>query len=342
MINRKCAEELSYISKLTGQSELMVQAGGGNTSVKQDERTMLIKASGYHLTDITPDTGYSVVDHRKICDFFGGDPDDSQEQEILAGSLLEGKRPSIETFLHSITRKYTIHSHPLRVTVLASCQKGLSALRDLFPDAVYVDYATPGIKLAKKYYQAAANTKSDVVFLKNHGLIVSADTVEDVLALQYAVINKIEKYLKRDMTAFDLNLKLFAEINKIDPALIAYHVRSEAAAEAAKRSGGEWSFKYSPDCVVFCGRKFFVSGSDNIAENLNGFVRANGIPKIAVIDGTVFVIAESVDKAKKTESVLNFTAEIYLSEFDKFDLISDAETDFLLNWNSEKYRSGIR
>lgn len=340
MINRKCAEELSYISKLTGQSEMMVQAGGGNTSVKQDERTMLIKASGCHLTDVTPDTGYSLVDYRKICDFFTDGPDDSREQEILTKSLLEGRRPSIETFLHSITKKYTIHSHPLGVTLLASCGKGLGALREMFPRAVYVDYATPGIKLAKKYYEAAAGAESDIVFLKNHGLIVSADTVKEVLDLQYDVIEKIEKYLKRDMTAFDIGIRLFGEINRFNPALIAYRVRSAAAAEAAARSGGEWSYKFSPDCVVFCGRKFFVSGIKEIAENFGSFVRSDGIPKIAVIDGNVFVIAESVDKAKKTESVLELTAEIYLSGYDKFYLISDEETNFLLNWDSEKYRSG--
>ena len=124
-INQKKASELSRISKMAGQTELLVQAGGGNTSVKLDDRYMLVKASGFRLADVSQQSGYAVVDYRQIADCFrSGMPEDSREQAILAEALQRGGRPSIETFLHAVTKPYTIHTHPLGVSAYENMQNG--------------------------------------------------------------------------------------------------------------------------------------------------------------------------------------------------------------------------
>lgn len=37
--------------------------GGGNTSVKRDDRLMAVKASGFCLGDVTPSSAYAVMDY---------------------------------------------------------------------------------------------------------------------------------------------------------------------------------------------------------------------------------------------------------------------------------------
>ena len=54
------AYEHSYKSKLVGQDERYVQAGSGNTSVKLDKTNMLVKASGFQLTEVTRETGLDI------------------------------------------------------------------------------------------------------------------------------------------------------------------------------------------------------------------------------------------------------------------------------------------
>lgn len=147
-------KDLIKISKYAGMREDLVQAGGGNSSVKINETEMLIKASGYQLADLTDTAGISVVDYSKIRTYLKMlTMDNATEQEcehILKTSIREGLRPSIETFLHALTDSITLHTHSIAFNILGTRVNGECELEKLFPDALIVSYATPGIKLAKK------------------------------------------------------------------------------------------------------------------------------------------------------------------------------------------------
>ena len=58
------------ISKYAGMRNDLAQAGGGNTSVKLDDRVMLVKSSGFQLADVSENSGYSKIDYRLIEDYF--------------------------------------------------------------------------------------------------------------------------------------------------------------------------------------------------------------------------------------------------------------------------------
>ena len=344
-INEKYAAELSYISKWTGSCEDIVQAGGGNTSVKQDENVMLIKSSGYALSDVTASEGFSVVDHGMINEYLAGGVSVTMEQDILKKSLIYGKRPSIETFLHSITKKYTIHSHPLSVTMLAVQKGGMDILAQLFPKAVFVEYAVPGMILAEKLYDAMMHCScTDIIFLQNHGLIVSADTMQGAVKLHKDVIIKINEYLGVLSEEYLLNCRLFDAINSFDNELIVYCCSNEYIKRALCISGGkEWIYKFTPDCIVYCGGGFAViKKDDDIEKCIKDFIEKNGMPKVIIIGEYVFVAAENLKKAKDIESVLSFTAKIFVNTKGELCTLNDSETEFILNWDSEKYRRSLK
>ena len=116
--------------------------------------------------------------------------------QILKDAFIEGKRPSIETFLHSISGRYTLHTHPIVVNAMTCRKNGMEILADLFPDALIVPYAKPGVELAKAYfkeYRKKATKKNqifDVVFMQNHGLVVSGSTADEVIEKTEYVVSK--------------------------------------------------------------------------------------------------------------------------------------------------------
>ena len=57
----------------------------------------------------------------------------------------------IETFLHSITQKYTLHTHPTVVNILAATESGWTTLKDLFPNAFFKNGMCDGVFLTREY-----------------------------------------------------------------------------------------------------------------------------------------------------------------------------------------------
>ncbi len=340
-INEINAKELSYMSKWASCCEDIVQAGGGNTSVKQDNGVMLIKASGYSLSAVTVSEGYSAVNLRMISECVYSD----YCNDIPKEALISGKRPSIETFLHSMTKKYTIHTHPLCVTRLAVRKDGMDTLKKLFPQSVTVGYAVPGIALARKIAEAMKRSgNADVVFLQNHGLIVSADTPKEAVKLHTEVITRICGFLEMPSEKFLLACRLFETMHSADNEMIVCPVDNEYVSRALKITDGrEWEYRYSPDCVVYCGERFAVLNSDDkIQEQLASFISDHGMPKVIICGGLAFVTAKNVKSFKDTESVLGFTAKIVMSEQENdVNVLGQSDCAMLLNWEPEKYRRRV-
>lgn len=46
------------------------------------------------------------------------------------------------------TGKYTLHTHPVVVNALTCRKNGVKIIQELFPKALIVPYATPGVDLA--------------------------------------------------------------------------------------------------------------------------------------------------------------------------------------------------
>ena len=116
-------DELSdfvQISRYAGERFDLVQAGGGNSSVKLDNDEMLIKASGFLLSEVTKDRGFSTVDTKKVANILTNkaikSETNSRKRESIAANLIneaildKKNRPSIETLLHSFIQIYSSYS----------------------------------------------------------------------------------------------------------------------------------------------------------------------------------------------------------------------------------------
>ena len=190
-------EELARICQEVGRDIALVQGAGGNISVKSDE-LMRIKASGLLLSEVTPAHGHVLLDHRRIAAFLDRLPAAMQwsgelEQEYIT-AMKDARReehamPSLETGFHSFLSTAVIHTHPLAVNAYTCSVSGPQALRELFPDAIIIPYATIGVVLSNAVRAAGAKAgDGKPIFLLNHGLIVHDETLDAAYARTQEIV----------------------------------------------------------------------------------------------------------------------------------------------------------
>ena len=339
---------LINISRYAGMREDLVQAGGGNSSVKISAKQMLIKASGYSLADVTETEGYAMVNPSVITEFFENTPLDQitkeEEDKLLKQSYIKGERPSIETFLHSITGKVTLHTHAVLATILASRKNGMKQLQQLFPEALLVPYSTPGMALAVTYFQQyrkSGKKKVDLVFLQNHGLLISGDTA-------FEVIEKTESILQTIADTLLFDYRTYADTTLLYQIIVAfgwnedivYQVQNRKVEKAHLFLNEElWELAVCPDSVVYCGRKILKVKEGAERESIWQFQKQYGKPSILQYRNQFYILATNIKKAKEIESMLAFSAEIALAnQKEEVSYLTEQEQDFLLNWDAEAYR----
>ena len=344
-------KNLIKLSKYAGMREDIIQAGGGNTSVKINDEIMFIKSSGYQLSEMEENVGYSKVNYKKIVDYFKNHLEikRSDEKELLERTLIEGKRPSIETFLHSITEKYTLHTHPLLINVFTSRVSGMEELKSIFPDSLIIGYQTPGIFLAKDFFDEFSkldnSQKANIVFLKNHGLIVSGKNVDEVIELHEKILNTLEDRLKINMQAYRNSTYLYKKLENFIENNIVYLCENSRIKSFKENNDNidKVNYCFSPDSLIYCNKKILVlNKNDDVLETAKNHILKYGNANVIFFENEFYIIAPNKKKAKEIESVLSFNLQVLeLNRNYEINLLSEEEQNFLLNWDSEKYRKNL-
>ena len=341
---------LIKLSKYAGMREDIIQSGGGNTSVKINDETMFIKSSGYQLSEMEENVGYSKVNYKKIVDYFKSNLEikRSDEKELLENTLIEGKRPSIETFLHSITEKYTLHTHPLLINVFTSRKNGMKELKSMFPDSLVIDYQTPGIFLAKEFFDKFLKLenpqKANIVFLKNHGLIVSGKNMDEVIELHESILETLENKLKVNMQVYRNSTFLFKKLEDFIENSIVYLCENSRIKNFIENNSIEdINYCFSPDSLIYCNKKILLlNKDDDMLEVIKNHNLKYGNFNVVYFENELYIVAPNVKKAKEIESVLSFNLQVLeLNKNDEMDFLTEEEQNFLLNWDSEKYRKNL-
>lgn len=200
----KQIEDLIAISRKFGQDSRFVIAGGGNTSYK-DENRLWVKASGHALATITED-GFAVLDRALLNEMgekaYNEDTAIREEQvknDLSVACITKDRRPSVETSLHNCMGfAFVVHLHPTLVNGLMCSVNAESACKEIFPDALYIEYTDPGYTLFKKVYdrikayKAEKGKEPQVIFLQNHGIFVGGNTTAEIEGIYSEVLGKLE------------------------------------------------------------------------------------------------------------------------------------------------------
>jgi rhamnose utilization protein RhaD (predicted bifunctional aldolase and dehydrogenase) len=205
---------LIKISKEIGNKIDYVQGGGGNTSYKIDNETMLIKASGTLLKEMNEKVGYVALKYDEILSEINKIEIKTQESEEKINKVIMDKRiqldkvkllrPSIETGFHMLLDKAVIHSHSVYSNIYNCSQEGKSLLKNLLKeeDYVFIPYDSPGLGLTLLIKKIIDNHKGifkvvpKYLFLENHGIIVNAKDENTAIEYHREINMTLRKSLK--------------------------------------------------------------------------------------------------------------------------------------------------
>lgn len=340
-------KELEIISGEAGSRIDYVQGGGGNTSVKLDDKLMGVKASGFKLKQITPSQGFVVVNYENIRNYYlevdlSKDTDFEKESvEVAKDNVvpiegLQTLRPSVEAGFHSIMKKYVIHTHPVYVNILCCSIEGRKLVEKLFGDkdyaSVWIPYINPGFCLTLKIKEeigrciAEKGKFPEVVFMENHGLAVTSDGLERVMALHEKVNGTIRRYLGLTGEYPVIELEKVGED--------CFRSRTPYLADFFRKRSIDAGFfeRYSlyPDQLVYLNGSLSVDGPEN---KLN----------INTKTGELLYRTNYSEALTIEETLLGYSYVINGVESCglKIKTMDENQTDFIKNWESEAYRKSL-
>lgn len=355
---------LVELSQFSGARFDLVQAGGGNSSVKYDDNRMLIKASGMNLSQVTLSQGYVSVNYSYICQCLNGEAffeknKKNREQYgkvVMNDAIIDSheknttSRPSIETFLHAILNTFTLHTHPVSVNIIAAQDSWIDIFSSLFPESVCVSYATPGVDLTlqlieknKEFYEKCKKTP-EVIFLQNHGLIVSSSSYERVIELTQSISLRLESFLNvsykgyRNVSYIQKSMKdVWLEgfcVYKTDDRVILENLKKEDL--------GLNIWPFCPDTLVYCGlRPLHIDTKDGLSQFKKYQTETQDYPRVILFEDDVYFVGHSIKKCRESEELFKFHLLVIVSCETKINRLSKDEARYLSNWDSEKYRQEV-
>ena len=338
---------LEKISQAVGIPVEYTQGGGGNTSVKLDDELMAVKASGFKLKQINPQEGYVVVNYKNLKEYYNQvdlkqDRDFEKESgEFVKTNITEIEglkklRPSVEAGFHSILKKYVIHTHPVYANILCCSQNGRELVEKLFEGreyaAAWVPYINPGFCLTLKINEAIkASMEScgrfpQVIFMENHGLIVTDDDPDRCISLHGEVNDIIRQHFSLTEQFPEIKLVKLEENSWLSKT-------GYISAYLQKNRVTEEFFEYNPlypDQLVYLNANMGSGGTEKkigIDAKKGEVLYKTGFSEAQTFEETMLAYFYVLDGIKSNSLPLK--------------TMTARDIDFIRNWESEAYRRSL-
>lgn len=334
---------LKALSARVGADPLLVQAAGGNTSLKQDG-VMWIKASGTWLQHAEErDIFVPVAIDPLLAALEKDDPACETCTDFVRGDLNRlALRPSIETTVHaSFAHKVVVHVHCIETiswAVRDDAEERLAERLSGFQWA-FVPYRRPGLPLAREIRKRLKHG-TDVLVLGNHGLVVAAKTVAAAESLLRQVVHAVVKPA-RPVTAHDVSaLAKLTEGSSYspssDPAVHTLAFDAESLTQARKGT-------LYPDHIVFLGAGIAVMETGETpklaAERIGRAGRPE--PKMVVVPGKGVLLPSDATPAMHAMARCLADVAVRLGPDDPVRPLTLEDELALTNWDAEKYRQAL-
>lgn len=319
-LNKNIFEQTkNELIKLTKEFEEIeyTQGTGSNTSVKFGN-ILAIKASGYRLKDISQKSSIAYLKYLDLKEGYINKKISSQEQvnNIISKNSFSNinHKSSIETGFHSYLQKYTIHLHPQYLNLILCLKESNKILKEIYSDKNYllIDYFKPGHDLSVEICNSYNN--EEIIFLKNHGLIISTNYLEKTISLAHEICNDAKDYVLNKLNKKNIKIERYSSIKKI----------SNSKFNGLSVSKLSFDF-FFPDAVVFLDD---IKKNENNSFEISNKISYSNLSKKLVnnIDEILFIH--------------NFIAT-YANHFGSLSILSEKNAYELLNMDEEKYRKNL-
>ncbi len=352
--SRVLLEAVTELSHAFG-SAAYVKGGGGNTSCKQAD-TLWVKPSGTTLAALTPDRFVALDRARLACLYRETPPDGAAAREAWVKERMDAAvrpetpgRASVEAPLHdTLAARFVVHTHPEACNGMTCAVGGEAAAARLFPEALWIPYVDPGYTLCREVrcavqdYAREHGAEPALIFLQNHGVVVSGDTVEAVRAVYESLMERLSReYAEAHL---DGGAHVGPEPAEHEVAgwrqTLSETFGSEAAAVAVSGMLDVGAGPISPDHVVYA--KSYPFEGRVTPENLRAFQSVRGYPPRVVVTGSaVLGVGPRESVARVALDLARDGAEVkrLARAFGGLRYLSDAARQFIENWEVESYRA---
>lgn len=323
-------QSLRAVSARVGADPALVQAAGGNTSIKSGGQ-MWIKASGTWLARALDDDIFVGVDLTGLlAGIAAGDPP-ATDFALPGGS---GLRPSIETAVHALMpQRVVLHVHCVETIAWAVRPDAGAALAVPLDglDWAFVPYIRPGLPLARAI-AAARRPGTDVVVLGNHGLVVAGDTVATAEALLADVVRRLALPVRAAPAAAPPPLPGYRPVSAPGQA-----VAMDPARLALTAAGSLY-----PDHVIFLGPAAAVAEPGDEAATLARLTaQAGRPPQFLVVPGVGAYVPQAAGPGADALAACLADVTGRIAPGTPVGYLGPAEEDALLNWDAERYRQAM-
>ena len=336
--------DLIDISQYAGSRTDYTQGGGGNTSVKNQQKgLMLIKASGYKLKDITQNTAFVAVDKKKIADYYDNvdlsEKKDYEKEsaEVSKSSVVELEgiptlRPSVEVGFHAVLKKYVIHTHSVYANILTCSKEGNAIAEKIFKDKdfgfIFIPYINPGFELTLAMKNAISDYVEktakypEVIFMKNHGLVVNSDDIERVKDLNTQVNETIRNYFRLEDNFRTISLNAYKDGFLSETQVVKNFV-----------SKNDLNKKFLDDNPLYPDQLVYLNNVLQFSPE-----------KMQVKDGKVYYFTEEKQAVTLEETLAAYLYVITAISKSGLTLskMNEKEVYFINHWEAEKYRRSVK
>ena len=201
-----------YTSRLLGKEPTLVLHGGGNTSVKAQQKNLYgetedilyIKGSGWDLATIEK-PGFAPVKMDALCKMAKLErlsDSDMVKAQRAAMTDPNAPNPSVEAILHAIIPyKFVDHTHADAVVAISNSPQGEARIREIYGKRILiVPYVMPGFILAREIYKMTRSidwSKYEGMILLHHGVFTFSDDARTSYEQMIRLVSLAESYLKK-------------------------------------------------------------------------------------------------------------------------------------------------
>tara|TARA_B100000900_G_scaffold206639_2_gene175218 strand:+ start:67 stop:1146 length:1080 start_codon:yes stop_codon:yes gene_type:complete len=334
-------------SKEVGLDSSMVQAAGGNTSIKLGD-TMWVKASGKWLMNACSEEIMVPVKTSKVKSILKNEGPNDEEliNKTICDDSNTNLRPSVETPLHAaLDFKYVLHTHDVNIISFAILKNSKIKLDELLRGFKwkFIPYIKPGIELSKLLLQIKSR-EDNVFILQNHGLIVCGDDLDEIKKLNLKIRDCLQNELNKNIIIKSEDNNNF-EINLNNTQ---YKILNEDYAFDLANNKS-WLKKISlgaflPDVLIFLGPKILQIKPDEkkLSFKLNKLSKLS-LPFNSCIILSGYGVIIRKDSLNGTIEMIKLLYELMhrVPEEEELEYFNDGQVLSLLNWEAEHYRQKI-
>lgn len=334
---------LKKLSKRLGNDPLQVQGAGGNTSIKIDDN-LWIKASGTWLKHAQEKQLFVPVSLKPLLNaLHRSDPSAEKSTAFIVEEYNPSNlRPSIETTLHAVlSDRVVIHTHCVDTIAMAVLKDSEQMLENKLKNYswLWVPYRRPGLPLSK-YILEHKKPDTNVIILGNHGLVVSADSVEAAEKLLHSVRNSLRQPVRFQHFKDSDELEDLCSGSDYKPARdpVTHSLAFDKISLNIAKAGSLY-----PDHVIFLGDgTTVVDKFESISETVSRVVNESNTPPISIVlpdKGVVMKTDANPGQHAMARCIADVTARMPSKA--KYRYLTDNDVHALVNWEAEAYRQAL-